>query len=186
MIIGLTGRIGSGKGELSKYLVEENFCKLAFGEEVRKEALLQEIPETRGNLQMLGYRLREGKKECPWTIRLADQIKTTDNYIIEGFRYPDQIELFFKKFPNSFYLIAVDALEEIRFGRLKKRGREDDPKTWEEFFIQDGRDWIGYLSNSGQNTRGCFYIAEKKIENNETLEKFREKINILLEDFLTC
>lgn len=186
MIIGVTGRIGSGKGELSKYLAEDGFNKLAFGEEVRKEAISQEIPETRENLQKLGHELRKEQEDCIWTKRLADQIKTTHDYIIDGFRYPDQIELFNKRFEN-FYLIAVDALEELRFERLKKRGREGDPKTWEEFWIQDGRDWVGYLSNSGQNTRGCFYLVDEKIENNSTLENFKDKINIAIDSLsLIC
>ena len=183
MIIGVTGRIGSGKGELSKYLSGEGFYRLTFGDEVRKEAIVQKIPETRENLQKLGYELRKEKEECIWTRRLANQIKTTNDYVIDGFRYPDQIELFNKRF-EDFYLIAVDAREELRFERLKKREREGDPKTWEEFWIQDGRDWMGHLSGFGQYVRGCFDIANKKMENNETLEEFREKINILLEDLI--
>ena len=176
MIIGVTGKIGSGKGELSKYLAENGFNKLAFGEEVRKEALLRGIAETRENLQRLGYQLREGKEECILARRLVDQIKTTNDYVIDGFRYPDQIKMFYERFEN-FYLIAVDASEELRYGRLKKRGRECDPTIWEEFWIQDGRDWVGYLNGSGQNTRGCFHLVDRRIENNNSLDNFRGEIN---------
>ena len=183
MIIGVTGRIGSGKGELSKYLAGNGFYRLAFGDEVRKEALLRGITETRENLQKLGYMLREGKEECIWTRRLVDQVKAKHDYIVDGFRYPDQVELFNKRFEN-FYLIAVDASEELRYERLKRRGREGDPKTWEEFWVQDGMDWIGYLNNSGQNTRGCFYLADRKIENNNSLDNFRDKINDFVGELL--
>lgn len=179
MIIGVIGRIGSGKGELSKYLEQEGFYRLAFGDEVRKEAISQGIPDTRENLQKLGHELRKEQEDCIWAKRLAGQIKTIHDYIIDGFRYPDQIELFNERFEN-FYLIAVNALEELRYERLKNRGREGDPKTWEEFWIQDGRDWVGYLSNSGQNTRGCFYLVDEKIKNNSTLESLRDKINIAI------
>ncbi len=181
MIIGVTGKLGAGKGEFTKYLATKRYTPLAFGEEVRKEAISREIKPTRENLQNLGYNLRENKPTCPWVSRLTEKIRPENNYVVDGFRYPDQIRLFREGF-KFFYLVGIDAEEEIRYQRLKDRGREGDPKNWQEFWVQDGMDRIGYLEEKGQNTRGCFSHIDHLIKNNNDLEYFKYQIDKVMEE----
>ena len=78
---------------------------------------------------------------------------------------------------EEILLVAIDAFPEVRYDRLLKRGREGDPKNWEEFWIQDQRDLIGYLEGTGQDVRGCFKIAQYKIDNNGILDEFRKSVS---------
>ncbi len=175
MLVGVTGTIGSGKGEFCKILVSEGFTKLAFGDVVRKEAVRRGIVESRENLQLLGFRLRQEDGVDVWSKRVAERIEQGKNYVVDGFRYPDQVNYFRERFGfdvGEFQLVAIESLDDNRFDRLRKRGREGDPRTWEEFWIQDRRDWVGYLEGTGQDVRGCFGVADYKVFNNGTLDNF--------------
>ena len=109
--------------------------------------------------------------------------KGTD-YVVDGFRYPDQIESFQEK--GDFYLAFISASSDARFMRNMDRRREGDPVDFEEFHIADRRDRFGYLSGDGQNTDGCYNLADWRIENDGTLEELRRAarrvLNLVRED----
>ena len=169
MIVGVTERIGAGKGEFCKTFIREGFVKLAFGDEVRYKLGGRKIAENREVLQRHGFELRDELAD-----RIAAKVLGDNNYVIDGFRYPSQIRIV-REYVGDFPVVAIDANEEYRFARLKRRNREGDPKTWEEFWVQDGRDWVGYFEETGQDVRGCFEIANHFVYNNETLDDFRRR-----------
>lgn len=179
MIIGVTGTIGSGKGVFSKMLAEEGFVRLAFGDVVREEAERRGLGIGRDTLQNLGYSLREEIGVGVWAKRLIEKIENGRDYVIDGFRYPDQVEEFLKL--GGFALVAVDALERNRYERLKARGREGYPQTIEEFTDMDERDLVGYRNGNGQDTRGCFEMAGYYVHNNGTLDSLRVESQSMLE-----
>ncbi len=170
MIIGVTGTIGSGKGTFCSILEEIGYTKLAFGDEVREELKIRGIAENREALQRLGYELRDILVK-----KISSHFIAGRNYVIDGFRYPSQYMEMLSSHINS-KLVAIDALEECRFDRLRKRKREGDPKNWEEFWVQNGRDWAGHLEGAGQDVRGCFKMADYYIDNNGTIENFSKKV----------
>ena len=100
--------------------------------------------------------------------------KDGKNYVVDGFRYPDQIDTFRRVFDGNFRLVAVDAPVEKRFSYCLKRNREGDPTTWEEFLEVEQRDQRGYLQRNGQNTARCLTMADAKIFNFGTLEELEE------------
>ena len=75
-----------------------------------------------------------------------------------------------------FVLIAVDSPPEMRFERLLKRGRPDDPKTFEEFQELDSRDQGIGQPDYGQQTRRCIEQADFTIINDGSFEDFQNKI----------
>lgn len=163
MIIGVTGTIGSGKGTFCKGLERyTDFSVFSFGNLVREEAKRRRIEETRENLQELGFRLRREEGRPAWAIKMADKILSlpSEGWIIDGFRYPDQVNYFKNCFGKGFRLMSVDAFPWIRFKFLRNRGREGDPRSYEEFLEQDKRDKIGYLQGIGQNTERCITMTE--------------------------
>ena len=70
MIIGVTGTIGSGKGEFCKIFEAKGYTKLAFGDEVRRELHGRRIAENREKLQRLGFELKDDLAE-----RIGKQIE---------------------------------------------------------------------------------------------------------------
>jgi dephospho-CoA kinase len=76
-----------------------------------------------------------------------------------------------KKLKAKF--IFVDAKPEIRFIRLRKRGRQGDPKDFHEFLHQDAIEMATFHLNRAKN------ISDFKVDNSkdpETTEKQLKKI----------
>jgi len=68
----------------------------------------------------------------------------------------------------------VHAPPKVRFSRLVRRARSDDPSTWEVFHERDMRELGVGLGN-------VIALAEKILVNDGTIEEFKVKVkNILL------
>ncbi|MCX5704308.1 MAG: hypothetical protein NT066_07480, partial [Candidatus Omnitrophica bacterium] len=66
MIIGLTGRMCSGKGVIKDYLEKKGFRYTTFSDVVRAEAVKRGIEIKRKNLQDLGNDLRQKEGAGIW------------------------------------------------------------------------------------------------------------------------
>ena len=75
MIIGLTGRNASGKGEVAEYLKSKGFVYLSLSDELREEATNLGIEHTRDNLIKLGNELREKYGPNYLAAKINDKIK---------------------------------------------------------------------------------------------------------------
>ncbi len=187
MIIGLTGTLASGKGEIAEFLKREGYEYLSLSQEVRAEARERGIEETRENLQDLGNEMR--KKESPgyWAYRTAERIKAAqeegkETFIIDGLRNPAEINALREVLP-SFYLVATDAPPRTRFDRIVNiRKRESDLKnysTYEGFLTYDLRDQGLGEPEDGQQVRKCISMAHHVLWNDGTLEEVQEQISLI-------
>ncbi len=176
MIIGLTGSLGAGKGVVSEFLKEKGFVYLSLSDELREIAKEMKIELTRENLQNLGNQLREKYGSGFLSERIFNKIINQEykKAIVDGIRNPAEIEVL-KKLKN-FFLVSVDAPQEIRFKRMTERNRESDPKTFEEFVKIDNRDkGIGELE-TGQAVGKCMLLANTTLINSGTLEEVKEDV----------
>jgi len=165
MIIGLTGTKAAGKGAVSEILKEKGFIYSSLSDRVREEADKRGLIEgkrTVTDLQNIGNDLR--KKEGLGTLarRTLDtpNVRVAENIVIDGIRNPGEIEVFREYDEQGFWLIAVDAPQEVRFKRLLKRGRNSDPKEWEGFLVVDKRDVGSGEVTSGQQVGKCIESAD--------------------------
>ena len=92
MIIGLTGRIASGKGEIAEFLKEKGFEYYTISQAVREEASKIKIPITRESLQDVGDLIRKYEGTSGWIKRIIQKINLSKNQIIDGIRNPGEIE----------------------------------------------------------------------------------------------
>ena len=177
MLIGLTGRIAAGKGEVAKYFKEKGFIctslSFAVREEANKECIDISTEEGRKKLQDLGNLLREKEGAGIWVKRIKNTLQNSENYIIEGIRNPAEIEELKKG--NDFYLISVDAPQKERYPRFLKRAKPSDPKTWEGFLKMDERDF-GEENHLGQQVGKCMEMADFHLVNDSTIEDFNRKV----------
>jgi len=98
--------------------------------------------------------------------------------IIDGIRNPAEIE--FLRNNSNFILIGVKANRELRFKRLLFRGKEWDPKTYEDFLKVDRRD-IGVGQNkSGQQVGKCLAYCDYMLTNNKDVKDFQGKVEKLM------
>lgn len=181
MIIGFTGRIAAGKGVLIDFLKEKNFDYYSHSQEVRKEAAKRGLEIKRSVLQDFGNEVRKNEGASAWTKRLVEEIKKNNskNVIVDGIRNPAEIIELKKSFPD-FILISVDAPQKTRFERVLSRGKDSDPKNWEEFLKIDERD-LKEVDPLGQQVGVCMQMADFQINNDSTLEELEKKFERLLE-----
>lgn len=182
MIIGLTGRIASGKGEIAEFLKEKGFEYYTISQAVREEASKIKIPITRESLQDVGDLIRKYEGTGGWIKRIIQKINLSKNQVIDGIRNPGEIEELKKT--ENFVLISVNAAQKIRFERVLNRDKPSDPKDWEGFVKIDERDFEDKSNPNGQQVGKCMNMADYKLENNGTLDELKSKIEELYEKYL--
>jgi len=182
MIIGLTGSLSAGKGIVSDLLEEKGFVYLSLSNKLREIAKERNIEITRKNLQDLGNELREKEGSDVLAKFIIKEIENKEykKVIIDGIRNPAEIEVFRKL--KRFFLVSVDAPQEMRFKRISERNRENDPKTWEEFLEVDNRDKGVGEKATGQNVGKCMEMADFFLINNSNLKEIQMKVKKLYED----
>jgi dephospho-CoA kinase len=184
LVLGLTGLASCGKGTVSDYLVKEHgFVKFVFSdilkEEAEKRGLIKNknYEEQKDIFSRLGDQLRkESGRKGVLAEMLVNKIKSIDakKVIVDGFRSVEEVKLFRKNF-KEFYLIFVDADENMRFMR---REIEDPTTTIENFRTRDKRD----IEEKGLGK--VLEMAEFAIHNDkQSFEYLYEKIDKLLKYF---
>jgi cytidylate kinase len=125
MILGFSGKIGSGKSTLSAEVANQlNWKHASFGLYVQKVALSKNIAPTRENLQNLGARLLSdnAKKFCLSVVKESNWAYG-ESLVIEGIRHEEVIEIIrdITK-PDIFKLIFLKISDKnIRKSRIANR-----------------------------------------------------------------
>jgi len=107
--------------------------------------------------------------------KLLQKIKT-NKAVVDGIRNPGEIRELRKG--KEVYIIGVTAPQKLRFKRLRKRGREGDPKTFDEFKRLDNLENRG--KTKGQEINKCLKMADFTIVNDSSLDDLKKKIDEIL------
>lgn len=183
MIIGLTGKNASGKGEVANYLKSKGFVYYSLSDVIREEATKRGLEHSRGNLIDLGNELREKfgagylAKQINKKIRQQLKINKNQTFAIDSIRSPFEVKELMKN--KEFILFGVDAPIEIRFKRLLERNRLGDAKTLENFKKQEQRENL--KSNTNQQLDKTFGMAEKTVLNDGSLADLHRRIDALID-----
>lgn len=189
MIIGLTGTMASGKDVVAEILKKKGFIYLSLSDEVREEAKSRSIELTRENLQTLGNEMRKNEGNGILAQRVLRKVTDPQkHYIINGIRNTAEVSEL-KNWP-SFYLIAVDAPQQMRFQRMVQRNRASDPKNFYDFMKLDAIDQGLNQDDSGQQVSACIKLSEYHIFNEFSVERLTDKVTFMIQqimnkDFLT-
>lgn len=176
MILGLTGNLCAGKGEVANYLKSLGFNYFSLSDVIRNELDKNSMLKTRENMINLGNKLRINQGNGVLAKKIKEILPPDENVVIDSIRNPEEVEEL-KKLPG-FVMVGVDALEETRFTRMLERKRPGDPKTIEEFrgINEDMK------AEHGQRVQSCMKMADCIILNNMPIEQLHNKINKLLKD----
>ena len=173
MIIGLTGKNGSGKGEVARFLKERGFEYFSLSDVIREELRKRRKAVTRENLIREGNELRKKFGAGVLAKRIIERIEMDRNYVIDSIRHPAEAKAL--KAQNGFVLLNITASPKVRFGRLKKRSRENDPKTFEEFKKLErveGKSAVG----SDQQLNETIELADRAVQNPGTLKQLEAEV----------
>ncbi len=170
LVVGLGGMPGSGKSLVVEVANDLGYSVVTMGDVVREQTLLRGLEPTPQNVGkvMLELRAQEGnyviaKKCIPKILGLP-----TNRVLIDGLRSLYEAEIFKENF-SKFVLVAVYAPPQTRFERLKRRGRSDDPQTYDLFHQRDMREL-------GVGLGGVIGLAEKILVNDGDIEGFKESV----------
>ena len=164
-VIGIVGKIGSGKDTAAEYLNKKySFKSVNIGDLVRKEAKNKKLVPTRINLTRVSKEFTDKFGKDYWSKRAIKKIKSFkgSKFVITGIRRLEDYERISSTFKNfEFYLI--DAKPKLRFKRMRKRARPGDPKTYLQFLKQEYHEFRLY-----GNFNKTLSNINSKIDNNKT------------------
>ena len=174
-IIATTGMPGCGKGAFLSYVTKRKIPSIVMRTVVEDEMREKGIEVTNKNLREYATSLRNEKGNNIVAKMCIPKIKDmkSDIVLVDGIRGYSEVETFKEEFGDDFVLIAIIASDDTRFGRLKKRGKEWDMKTLEEFKWRDEKELSWGLGEAIEK-------ADYFIDNNGTLEEFRKNIEEIL------
>jgi dephospho-CoA kinase len=175
MIIGLTGKRGTGKDTIANYLAEKHgFSTMDFTRDVLAPILQQQGREvTRDNLIDLAMEGRKKAHNGVWAEKLSVLIRTRGpgEYAISGVRFPEEVQAFKRYFGDDFILIAVVCGDRQRYERCKKRGTKGEgDMTFEQYMEREKKPTEAAITKTMQ-------LADYAIDNNGTPEQLFEEVD---------
>ncbi len=174
MKFAVTGYIASGKDVLCNILEKEGFKHISLSDILRQMLAKEGKEASRKNLTWLGNHLRQTKGDDVLAKNALKQVDDS-NWLVSSVGRVAEAQTLKQ---NGFKVIFVDAKQEIRYERVKKRNRKGDSLSFEAFKKQEE------LESKGGNKKFREFDNLKKeadiiISNNGSLKEFKEKIEEL-------
>jgi len=175
MIIGLTGSMGCGKGEVVKILEKEGYKYVTLSMMVREEARKRGIPEEREKLMEVGNSMRKEGGAGILAKRALETVKNSghDKWVVDGIRNPAEIDEL--KNGENVHIVGIKTDLELLVERIISRNRESDAKTHEDIVRKVNREWGEGEPADGQQVGKCMEKVDMLIDNNGTLEDLNQK-----------
>jgi dephospho-CoA kinase len=178
-IILLTGMPGAGKSVFAEVAKRNGFPVISLGDVVREEVRKRGLEPTLENALRIANELRmKMGKEAIAKIALPkvlESCKSSCIVIVDGIRSIEEVETIKRGVGVKEYLIvAVHASPRTRFQRILDRGRQGDPRDFEEFKKRDFEELSWGLGT-------VIALADVILVNEDTIEKFKLEV----EKFLT-
>ena len=177
VVIGLVGRIGSGKTVVANYLNEKYNA-----ESKRFSQILMDIldrlymPNNRNNLQKLGALLRREFGEDVIVNAFERDLKSINakTIAIDGIRYRNEVKML-RKFKRNI-LIFIDAPSKLRYERVRKRGEKGESEiTYGEFMKAEECETERYIGKIKTE-------AEYIIDNSGTLNDLFKSVDKIMKN----
>jgi dephospho-CoA kinase len=180
MIIGLTGSMGSGKGEIVKILEEHGFSYITLSSMVREEAKKRGIEEEREKLMEIGNSMRKEHGAGVLAKMALEKIKNSnkEKWVIDGIRNPSEIDELKKQ--DNVYIIGLFADREILINRIINRNRTSDSKAREEIIFKIERELGKDEKQDGQQVAKCMERIDKLIINEGTLDELKKEFKNIM------
>ena len=179
-VIGAVGQNGSGKDEVTKHVHSRyGVPLLSSGDIVREIAATEGLEPTRANLQAISERYFRQSGKGYFMRLIAERIRHNgwDFAAISGIRSLEDVAILKNAFGADFILIHVYVTDpRVRYGRMRERGEERDPHTYEQFIRQDDAE------------EGLFHISEAcaradySLANDGTLDDLHQALDRLISD----
>ena len=177
MIIGLTGKNGSGKTAVSEYLKNRGFTYFSLSDAIRAEIRTRGQDITRDLLINTGNELRSRFGAGVLAERILSVLNDDNNYVIDSIRSPYEVDVLRRR--KDFTLLALEADPPVRFERSRLRGRELAAQTIEQFLQEEVRE-LSSNNPANQQLHSTMRMADMVVTNNGTLDELHRRLDELL------
>ena len=179
IVIGITGHPVAGKDTIGDYLVTKGFKKYTFGDILREEMKLLNLPVDRSSMSKFSTeRKAELGNDYLCYVMLK---KISGDTVTPGVRSTEEVRTFRKELGQKFNLFVVEAPIEKRYEWSKERGKEGDNVTFEEFKRIEDQERNG--STGSQEVDKVIEMADFIIQNDGTKEDLYKKVDDLISSF---
>ncbi len=171
VVIGLTGPNAAGKGLAADFFIKKGFIYHSLSDAVREEALRRGLTTSRKDLIITGTSLREEFGLSILASRTFEKLSGSD--IVDSFRHPEEVR-FFREKAGVFLLLGIDAPQELRYERAKRRSRGGDSiATFEEFRRKEEEE---NGKGAGQQLGATIGLADLVVINDGKREELESKL----------
>ena len=183
LVIGITGTLGAGKGTVVEILMKHyDFLHFSVRAFITEEVLKRDLPLNRDSMVLVANDLRQTHTPSYITDQLFEaSLKSGKNCIIESIRTPGEVASLRQN--GNFYLLAIDALPELRYERIVLRNSETDHIDYKTFLENEAREMTATDPNK-QNLKSCIEQADFVIDNSETIAELETKVKKIMETIL--
>lgn len=170
----------SGKTEASNVARALGIPVIQMGDVIRAEVKARGLKITEEIVGKVANDIRDREGMGAVALRcvpyIKNAIKNADSkvVVIDGIRGVAEAEVYRKSFGDQFTLIAIHAPQKARFEWAMARKREDDIENRKSFLQKDERENSWGLPEAMK-------IADFSIENDYTLEEFRQRVKTIIE-----
>lgn len=172
--IGLAGTNGSGKGAAAEFFVRRGYAYYSLSDVIREELKKDGLEPARNNLIRKGNELRSSGGADFLARRVMEKIE--GKAVIDSIRNPAEVR--FLKSKKDFILLAINADVELRYERVKKRGRDESAATLQEFIKKEDEEKT--TDPMQQQLHTCLEMADFTILNQGSLEDLYNKLEKFL------
>lgn len=182
MILGVSGPYGAGKGEAVAFLRARSFQTFSLSDVLREELAERGLEETRERMIALGTELRTAGGPGVLAERLLDRLRSDRNHVVDSIRHPAEVDVL-RRASAHFRLLWIDAGEETRLERMRRRGRGGDPADLAGLRDQEGRE-LGSDDPAAQQLRAVRDLADEVVHNDGSLEELHQALQAILKKSL--
>lgn len=176
IIIGLTGSMGSGKGEVTRVLQAKGFEYISLSSMVREEARRRGVPEERERLMEVGNSMRAEGGTGVLAKKALEKImsSSSDLWVVDGIRNPAEIDVL--KASGLAHIVGVEANRDLLVSRILSRARPGDAIAEAAIIAKLDREWGVGEPDDGQQVGRCMEKTDVTIVNEGTLAELDQKI----------
>lgn len=179
IIVAVVGMTGAGKSEATQLFIDRGFKRVYLGEVTFDEMKRLGLEITPDNEKMVRESLRVQNDMAIYAKKSIDKIRqyydNGENVVVESMYSWSEYKYFKEIFGNNFKVLAIVTNRDVRAERLKVR--KIRPLTDEQVTKRD------YAEIENIEKGGPIAIADYFVENNEDMDKLKERVKTFFEEF---